>query len=95
MEIEVMESKVNPKSKTIEWFPRKTFCNISPICFFLTNETKERFKDEMNIENLTSKHISIMSAKDEFLIEMQGNREFFERWPRTYQYFTVNNLDVL
>ena len=92
MEIEVMEETINAKTKQPFLVSRKTFCIISPICFFLTEDTKKGFKSTMNIENLTSKHVAIVGATDEFLEEMRGNREYFEKYPRIYQYFTVSSL---
>lgn len=95
MRIEVMDKVINPKTNAEEWVSKLTFCTINPICFFLTDDSKKRFRTQMKIDSVTSKRIAIMNQREEFLEEMQGNRQFFERYPVLYNAMKVDRLYTL
>ena len=61
-----MHKKIDSKTNSEVWVPVFSFYTVNPICFFLSDDTKKKFRDSIKIDNITSKRIAIMGAKNEF-----------------------------
>lgn len=59
-----------------------------PKCFLLSTQTKTNFEENIDFSTLQSKHIDLFDKIPEFNLEMEYNRNFFEKFGIFYTYAT-------
>ena len=74
--IELIYENENDKTKKL----MRIFYMIPPECFFLTEEMKGLFLDNIDYETTVSKHIDLFDAVEPFHIEMQANKTYYTRF---------------